>query len=170
MKTTSPAKAKLSKTVANRPQRAKRETADLKAADLTLSQRWNAYIAAQNALLEEVGAPSTTRKVMAFIASMLVAVGLGWLLGQVLSALFVGIVLLTGSSFLAWALWAFGLVIGAFYGGKAAARIGGAVLTKEADERAAQAYAITKHFVTAPLRWFTGKDDAPKSRRSLKAA
>lgn len=145
----SPDKAKLAKTVTDKPQRAKRVAAIVDPVQMKL----NAFLAAQEALLAEVGAPTWKRKLAAFVTTVVIAVGIGWLLGQILAALFVGILMLTGSAFIAWALWAIGLIVGSFFGGKLAAKCGIAVLTHEADDRAHAFYAGAKRKLLAPARW-----------------
>lgn len=106
-----------------------------------------AFVAAGDNLLAELGAPGWKRATCAVIAGLAVGLGLGWCVVQVCLFLMVGAVIGTGSMFIAYALGALAAVYLAWKAGKATARVFGAVLTGEVDERARDAYTAAGAFV-----------------------
>lgn len=113
---------------------------------------------AQDDLLEYLGTISWKRALCAFVTSVTVGAGIGWITGKLIGFMALGAVVAGAPAFIAIAIWVLGLVLALYFGSKVAARIAGAVLTGEADERAAAAYRATKHYAAKlnPLNWFGG--------------
>lgn len=106
------------------------------------------YQEAQEGLLKFFSAPSWKRTLCAFVTTIVVSCGIGYLAGQLLGWMVVGAVAMAVPMFLIVLAWVLGAVLAIYYGGKLAARIGGAVLTGEADERAIAAYDAVKSFAS----------------------
>lgn len=105
------------------------------------------YTDAQDAMLKFFKAPTWKRTLVAFVTTILVGAGVGWIAGAMLEAMVVGAIAMAVPTFLILAGWLLGALIAIYYGGKLAARIGGAILTGEADERAIAAYDSVKSLV-----------------------
>lgn len=106
------------------------------------------YQEAQEGLLKFFSAPSWKRTLVAFITTVVVTCGIGWIAGELLSWMVIGAVAMAVPVFLIVLAWVLGAVLAIYYGGKLAARVGGAVLTGEADERAIAAYDAVKSFAS----------------------
>lgn len=116
---------------------------------------------AQDDLLAYLGTISWKRALCAFVTSVAVGAGIGWITGKLIGFMALGAVVAGAPAFIAIAIWAIGLVLALYFGSKVAARIAGSVLTGEADERAAAAYRATKHCAARlnPLNWFGGRNE-----------
>jgi hypothetical protein len=118
---------------------------------------------AQADVLAFFGAPTWKRTLVAFASGILLAAGGGYLWGQVVGYLMVGCLMATNSLFITILLGALALIIGSWQIGKFAARVTGAILTKEADAKAIAAYdAVTDALSNAatklnPMSWFSAK-------------
>ena len=99
---------------------------------------------AQSDLLEFFNAPSWKRTICAVVTYLAGAVGLAWGTSAVVEYLMVGAIASGASMFIAIAVTAIAAILSVWYGHKAVLRVTGAILTKEADERAVQAYDAVK--------------------------
>jgi hypothetical protein len=126
----------------------------------TFEQIQSRYQAAQDEFLAFLGAPGWKRTLVAVISGLAVACTGGWMIGHVTAYLMAGALMASGSMFLAMALGVIAAFWLSFKTGKLAARVFGAVLTGEADERAIAAYDATRNFVARcnPLRLFKNCD------------
>jgi hypothetical protein len=142
--------ARTTKTIAVKP------TATAKAAKATVEHKdvvrddeflddvMKRYEEAREALFGFFQTPSWKRTLCAFVTTIAVSVGIGWLSGTLLGWLVVGATVLAVPTFITMVVYMLGLAAAVFYGTKIAIRIGGAVLTGEADERAVAAYDAMK--------------------------
>lgn len=113
---------------------------------LGFEQVMQRYRDAQEEMLRFFKAPTWKRTLCAFVTSVLVGAGVGWIAGTLLNWMVVGAVAMAAPLFLVVITYVLGFIVAVYYGGKLAGRIGGAVLTGEADERAAAAYDAIKSF------------------------
>jgi hypothetical protein len=113
------------------------------------------YQEAQTELLNFFGAPGWKRALVAFAATCIVAAGVGYIAGVLLNWMLMGAVLASANIFIVIAAYVLGVIAATVYGSKLAARIGGAILTGEADERAIAAYDATRAALAKlnPMRW-----------------
>lgn len=118
--------------------------ADVAHDDSPFAEAMKRYNEAQDRLLQFFKAPTWKRTLVAFITSIVVGVGVGIAADAVLTWLMVGAAAMAAPMFIAVAVWVLGFIAALYFGGKLAARIGGAVLTGEADERAIAAYDAVK--------------------------
>lgn len=125
----------------------------------TFDRAYARWEQAQSEFMAFLGTPTWKRTVIAAIAGIAVTLGLGWVAGNIVSYLMVGALMATNSLFLTMAL---GIVAGiylAIKAGKFAARVFGAILTGEADERAIAAYDATRNALARlnPMKLFASK-------------
>jgi hypothetical protein len=113
------------------------------------------YEEAREALFGFFKTPSWKRTLCAFVTTVVVSMGLGWAAGNLLDWLVVGAGVLAVPTFVTMVVYALGIIAAVYYGTKLAVRIGGAVLTGEADERAIAAYDAMKN--TVKRLWPFGK-------------
>lgn len=106
------------------------------------------YTEAQESLLKFFKAPSWKRTLVAFVTSIVVGCGIGWVAGTLLNWIVAGATLMAVPTFIVMLVYVLGFIAALYFGGKLAARIGGAVLTGEADERAIAAYDAVKSFAS----------------------
>lgn len=99
---------------------------------------------AREELFAEFKLPSWKRTLVAFLSTIAVAVGVGTLTTIVLDCLVIGALTLALPLFITVAMYVIAALVAAYYGGRFAIRVGGAVLTGEADEKAAAAYTAVK--------------------------
>lgn len=104
-----------------------------------------AYTRAQDALLKFFAAPSWKRTLVAVITYAIGVVGLGFASSALVDCLMIGATSMGAPVFLAVAIAVLGVVLVAYYGHRVVMRVAGAVLTGEADERAAAAYGACKN-------------------------
>lgn len=151
------ARAKLNGAIAHTP-----ETVHSTDESTTGERIYARYQQAQADMLEVFGAPGWKRTLVAFATTLVVGYGIGYLAGTVLTWMVAGAILMGASAFVTIAAWALGAIAAVVYGGKFAARIGGAILTGEADERAIAAYDATRAFAAKlnPMRLFESKNTA----------
>lgn len=102
------------------------------------------YNDAQDYLLKFFQAPSWKRTLCAFVTTIVVGAGVGWVAGTLLNWMIAGAVMMAAPLFLVVAAYVLGFIAALYYGGKLAVRVGGAILTGEADERAIAAYDAMK--------------------------
>lgn len=119
------------------------------------------YGDAQDSLLKFLKAPSWKRTLVAFVTSIAIGGAVGWAAGHVLTWMLAGAVMMSAPMFVTLLVYILGVLAAIYYGGKLAARIGGAILTGEADERAVAAYDATVNAL---------KRLNPFAKRELKAA
>jgi hypothetical protein len=126
----------------------------------TFEQAQARFHQAQDEFMAFLGAPGWKRTLVAVISGLAIVAGCGWAIGNIVSFLMVGALLATGSVFLTMALGLVAAIVLSIKAGKFAARVFGAVLTGEADERALAAYDATRAFAAKlnPLRLFANKD------------
>lgn len=108
--------------------------------DSVFAEAMKRYTEAQDYLLQFFKAPTWKRTLVAFVTSIVVAAGVGFAADSILTWMVTGAVAMAAPTFLIAVTWVIGFFLALYYGGKLAARIGGAVLTGEADERALAAY------------------------------
>lgn len=108
------------------------------------AQAYARYQEAQDFMLRFFKAPSWKRTLVAFVTSLLVGAGVAWVAGSILEWMVIGATAMGVSTFVTVIVYALGFIAALYYGGKLAARVGGAVLTGEADERAIAAYDAVK--------------------------
>lgn len=102
------------------------------------------FTEAQESLLQFFKVPSWKRTLVAFITTVAAGCGIGWISGNLLSWLVAGATLMAVPTFIVFCVYALGALATMYFGTKLCVRIGGAVLTGEADERAAAAYDAVK--------------------------
>lgn len=113
------------------------------------------YEQARDALFGSFKTPSWKRALCAFVTTIVVSAGIGWLAGNLLGWLVVGASVLAVPTFITMAVYALGLLAAVVYGTWIATRIGGAVFTGEAEERVIAGYDAVKD--TAKRLWPFGK-------------
>lgn len=102
--------------------------------------------AAVDELLLALGTCSPKRYLVAFVLSLSAAIGVGWLIGQVIAWCMAAVLVSTGSSFLATLVLAVGLII-AFFAGK---KVGGTVMEYIVCRHADAHWARIKGFFSRP--------------------
>jgi len=112
---------------------------------------------AQQDLMGFFKVPTWKRTLAALVTALVVSSGIAWVANELITWLMAGALMHTGSVFIAGVIFVLGLALTMYYGGKLAARIGGAVLTGEADERAIAAYDAVRSKVKGVFAWFTPK-------------
>jgi hypothetical protein len=117
--------------------------------DSVFAEAMQRYTDAQDYLLKFFKAPTWKRTLCAFVTTIAIGVGIGMFAGSILNWMLVGAVAVNASLFIAMVVYVIGALAAAYFGGKLAARIGGAVLTGEADERAIAAYDAVKAKLSA---------------------
>ena len=105
------------------------------------------YEEAREGLMSFFAVPTWKRTLVAFVSTIASAVGIGWVAGTLLDWLVVGALAMAVPAFIVFVVYLIGAIIAAYYGGKLCVRVGGAVLTGEADERAIAAYDAMKSAV-----------------------
>lgn len=86
--------------------------------------------------------PSIKRLLIAFVLTIAVSLGAGYLIGFVLEYLVIGALMLTGSAFLGIMIYIFGIFFGMYAGGK----IGGFIYNSVVNERIDAAYGKAKDY------------------------
>lgn len=159
MKTNATLKAPLKKTVVAAPQRAKRVTAKTATEPKTpLQARFEALMAASENLMSDFEMPSWKRVLCAFVLTIAICVGLGFVIGNVLTWLMTGAVMVTGSILIGWAIYILGAIFAAWAGWRVGRKVGVSVLTKSADRTAANAWSNIKDAVSL-LNPFSSGDE-----------
>lgn len=136
------------KVAASIPHDDKSRKADVTEDDGVFAEAMKRYSEAQDSLLRFFKAPSWKRTLVAVVSAFLVGAGVGWVVGTLLEWLMVGALALAVPTFLIMLVYVLGICIAIYYGGKWGARVGGAILTGEADERALAAYDATKSLLS----------------------
>lgn len=124
-----------------------RPSASVAQDDGVFAEAMKRYTEAQDYLLKFFKAPSWKRTLCAFVTTIVVGAGVGCVAGTLLEWLLVGAVAMAAPMFLVVLTWLIGFALAMYYGSKFCVRIGGAVLTGEADERAIAAYDAVKNLV-----------------------
>lgn len=117
---------------------------EVAAADGVYDEAMRRYNEARDYLLGAMKAPTWKRTLLAFLTTVVVGFGIGFIAGTLLDWLVVGALTMAVPLFLTMVVYVIGACLAIYYGGKFAARIGGAVLTGEADEKALAAYDAVK--------------------------
>lgn len=83
--------------------------------------------------------PTWKRTLVASVLSIAAACGSGYVLGQITGMLMVGVLTVTGSSFLAWIVFVLGCLAAAYAGMKIAGKVANYVMTEQIDRDIAAA-------------------------------
>lgn len=105
------------------------------------------YQEAQDALLASMGTVPWKRALAALVSAVFIGLGVGFIAGNLLNWIVAGALLYAAPLFLVVVVYAIGVALSLYYGTKLVARVAGAVLTGEADQRAVAAYDATKAFL-----------------------
>lgn len=97
---------------------------------------WTRFAAAQDELFAELGVPSGKRLLAATVVALAAGAGVGWLAGWVVSALTLGVLILTGSVFLGLTIYILGLIVAMALGAVAGKFAADYVTTGKIDEHA----------------------------------
>jgi hypothetical protein len=107
------------------------------------------YQDAQAEVLAFFNAPGWKRTLCAVVSGLAIAIGASYIGSTIVEWMLVGAVALNSSMFLAVISAILATLLTAYYGGKLAGRVAGAVLTGEADERAIAAYDAVRGFFSS---------------------
>lgn len=91
--------------------------------------------------------PSWKRTLVALVATLTVSIGIGYAASTMLSWLMAGALAMAVPYFIAFVVYALGFLLACWFGARIAARIGGAIISKSADEQVAKTYGATKRLL-----------------------
>lgn len=118
--------------------------ADVASDDSVFAEAAKRYQDAQDYLLKFFKAPSWKRTLVAFVTSFLIGYGIGTVAAAILDWMMVGAVAMAVPTFISVIVYILGVLLTIRFAWKVGARVGGAILTGEADERALAAYDAVK--------------------------
>lgn len=102
---------------------------------------------AQDYLLSAMKVPGWKRTICALLTAAVVGCGVVYAAGHVLAWIVAGALMYAAPVFIILAVYLLGVALAIYYGAKWSARLAGAVLTGEADQRAIEAYDSVKGFL-----------------------
>lgn len=125
---------------------AKTQTADVVGTD-SFTRAYARFNAAMHDVLIEIKMPSTLRQICAFMASLCVGYGIGWLASFVIEATMLASFVATGSATLSLLVWLAGFVLAFIAAYKVGGYIGMAVYTGDFDKFVVGKYNSSKRWV-----------------------
>lgn len=146
MKTTKTATAPRTARIATAPKAEHQEPLHADTNKGSFDEIYKRFQDAQSALLGFFDAPSWKRSLAAFVAGLAVTLVGGFMLASIVEWLLVGAIMAGTAPFIAIVVALITTIIGSVWIARKSARVFGAVLTGEADERAVAAYDATKNF------------------------
>lgn len=145
------------------PPHAKTKTAQAVPTQPTIGERFSAEF---DQLMSKYGAgvPSGTRIVVSLIASLCLGGAIGYFGGSLLGYAMVGALMLTGSAFIAWAIYILGVIALIYAGWKAGGWVGDYILNRKVDAHAEAVGTWFKAKRLAAADWI-GSRDVPLAER-----